>query len=237
MDTKHDNVNSPVHYVIAPGLEVIDVREALLEKLDFHYSDVPGLKPKSFQIDCWSRAWEYLTRIFFKNGLEDAKKAMYYLDTLINSMESKDIHSQDNNTDTLNKKPRTAEIAESVLYWHELCQGQGADIHKVRVLIKCTLEECCELIESLHLEEEIERPIFKGITQVQEILDTYEFKNQDHIVEAIDAAADITVTALGTLLFLTGSIESSLAALHKVNNSNYSKFDKAGNPIKNEWAK
>lgn len=74
-----DSVNSPNHYVIKPGLEVIDVREALLTKLresriHVDYED----------IDDWSRSWEYITRGFFKNGLEDFEKASYYLNRLIN---------------------------------------------------------------------------------------------------------------------------------------------------------
>ena len=38
--------------------------------------------------DCWSRSWEYLTRMWGKNGLEDAKKARFYLDRMIEKMES-----------------------------------------------------------------------------------------------------------------------------------------------------
>lgn len=72
---KFDNVNSPNHYCIKPGLEVIDVRDALLEKME----GVLTLK----QSDSWSRSWEYLTRAFLKNGVEDLKKAEFYLKKLI----------------------------------------------------------------------------------------------------------------------------------------------------------
>jgi hypothetical protein len=75
----YDFVNSPKHYQLFPGVEVIDVRRAIL-------AAVP--KGQSYYaIDCWSRAWEYLTRMWGKNGLEDAKKAETYLKWLIEEME------------------------------------------------------------------------------------------------------------------------------------------------------
>lgn len=75
-----DMVNSPPHYQLLPGVEVYDVRMALLEKME----DVPP-----GQVDDWSRAWEYLTRMWQKNGLEDAKKCRWYLDKLIEKMSDK----------------------------------------------------------------------------------------------------------------------------------------------------
>ena len=66
----NDNVNSPKHYMLKPGLEVKDVREAILEKLMKEGIVVPYV-----DIDDWSRAWEYLTRCFFKNGAEDIEKS------------------------------------------------------------------------------------------------------------------------------------------------------------------
>lgn len=74
-----DCVNSPSHYMLLPGVEVKDVRAAILSKL-----------PKGIDynaVDEWSRAWEYLTRMWGKNGLEDAKKARVYLDWLIKTLE------------------------------------------------------------------------------------------------------------------------------------------------------
>jgi len=71
-----DPVTKPSHYQLLPGVEVIDVRKALLDKMQpagwTHY-----------QSDCWSRSWEYLTRAMAKNGLEDLKKARTYLNWLI----------------------------------------------------------------------------------------------------------------------------------------------------------
>lgn len=72
-----DMINSPPHYQILPGVEVYDVRMAILEKVD-------GVSAQ--QIDDWSRAWEYLTRMWQKNGVEDAKKARWYLNKLIEKM-------------------------------------------------------------------------------------------------------------------------------------------------------
>lgn len=76
-----DNVNSPKHYKLSADLEVIDVRRAILDKLD-----IEGIVIPARDIDNWSRAWEYLTRMFFKNGKEDAEKAQYYLDALVADM-------------------------------------------------------------------------------------------------------------------------------------------------------
>ena len=75
-----DMVNSPPHYQIMPGVEVIDVRKGLMDK-------IPSNVPFS-QADDWSRSWEYITRMWGKNGLEDAKKCRFYLNRLIESMES-----------------------------------------------------------------------------------------------------------------------------------------------------
>ena len=75
-----DMVNNPPHYQIMPGVEVIDVRKGLMDK-------IPSNVPFS-QVDDWSRSWEYITRMWGKNGLEDAKKARFYLNRLIDAMES-----------------------------------------------------------------------------------------------------------------------------------------------------
>ena len=39
------------------------------------------------EVDDWSRTMEYILRMFDKNGLEDAKKAIWYLEKLIERME------------------------------------------------------------------------------------------------------------------------------------------------------
>jgi len=81
---EHDVVNSPSHYVLFDGVEVRDVRRAILTK----FCDEEGVPAR--QVDDWSRAWEYLTRMWGKNGLEDAKKARWYLDKLIDDLEKED---------------------------------------------------------------------------------------------------------------------------------------------------
>lgn len=74
-----DNVENPSHYQLLPGIEVYDIREAILSKLE---------DASPCEIDDWSRAWEYLTRMWGKNGLEDAKKARWYLNKLIERMDN-----------------------------------------------------------------------------------------------------------------------------------------------------
>lgn len=75
----HDAVNAPSHYALLPGVQVIDVRAAIFSKMP------EGLDYEV--VDCWSRSWEYLTRMWGKNGLEDAKKARFYLDRMIEKLE------------------------------------------------------------------------------------------------------------------------------------------------------
>lgn len=75
----NDNIENPSHYQILPGVEVINVRRALIDKIPSG-TDLNA-------VDEWSRAWEYLTRMWGKNGLEDAKKARVYLNWLIERME------------------------------------------------------------------------------------------------------------------------------------------------------
>lgn len=74
-----DMVHKPSHYQVLPGVEVIDIRKAILSKINS--------SPSLFAVDCWSRSWEYLTRMWGKNDLEDARKALVYLQWLIEEME------------------------------------------------------------------------------------------------------------------------------------------------------
>ena len=75
----NDMVNKPPHYQLLPGVEVYDVRLALLKKIE------PNTPFE--QVSDWDRASEYLLRMWQKNGLEDAKKARWYLNKLIEKME------------------------------------------------------------------------------------------------------------------------------------------------------
>lgn len=77
---QNDNVNKPSHYQVLPGVEVYDIRGAMMSKID---KSVPF-----DQVSDWDRASEYLFRMWGKNGLEDAKKARWYLNKLIEKMEA-----------------------------------------------------------------------------------------------------------------------------------------------------
>jgi hypothetical protein len=75
-----DLVNHPPHYQLRPGYEVYDLRQDLAAKAAQH--DVPY-----DQYSDWDRALEYLLRMWGKNEVEDAKKARWYLNKLIEKLE------------------------------------------------------------------------------------------------------------------------------------------------------
>lgn len=77
----YDNVQKPKHYQLLPGVEVIDVRRALLAKVDG--MDNP---PSAFAVNCWDRALEYTIRAWEKNGVEDLEKAVTYLQWCIGEL-------------------------------------------------------------------------------------------------------------------------------------------------------
>lgn len=66
-----DNVVSPNHYVTDKGFEVFDVQEAFIHEL------------KGMAASYWCNVVKYILRFQKKNGVEDLKKARYYLDKLI----------------------------------------------------------------------------------------------------------------------------------------------------------
>lgn len=70
----NDPVNHPTHY-IRNGMETIDVIEAFTSNL------------KGMEAVCTANALKYLCRWKEKNGLEDLKKAQWYLDRLIDKLE------------------------------------------------------------------------------------------------------------------------------------------------------
>ena len=70
-----DNVNSPSHYTQA-GIECIDAIEASMTKEEFK-----GYLKGNIQ--------KYVWRYELKNGVEDVKKAQWYLNRLVSEMESK----------------------------------------------------------------------------------------------------------------------------------------------------
>ena len=67
----HDQINSPKHYTQG-NIEVIDFIED--QGLGYHAGNVI----------------KYVSRYRYKNGLEDLKKARWYLDRLIESIERQD---------------------------------------------------------------------------------------------------------------------------------------------------
>lgn len=73
-----DNVNHPKHYQSKSGLETIDVIEAFTEDL------VGGEATNTGNV------LKYMCRWKSKNGLEDLKKAKWYLDRLIGIVEKHD---------------------------------------------------------------------------------------------------------------------------------------------------
>lgn len=70
-----DMVNHPSHYMSETGLEAIDVIEAFTFDL------------KGIEAVCTGNALKYLCRWKSKNGVEDLKKAQWYLNRLIKHVE------------------------------------------------------------------------------------------------------------------------------------------------------
>jgi hypothetical protein len=71
-----DMVDKPPHYNNST-IECIDAMSAMAEGCD-----IP-----SHEAYCWQNCFKYLWRWPYKNGLEDLKKARWYLDRLIQKVE------------------------------------------------------------------------------------------------------------------------------------------------------
>ena len=71
-----DPVNHPEHYISETGLETIDVIEAFTFDL------------KGIEAVCTANILKYICRWKNKNGLQDLKKAQWYLNRLIDRVES-----------------------------------------------------------------------------------------------------------------------------------------------------
>jgi hypothetical protein len=84
----YDTVEKPKHYMLFEdqGIEVRDVIEKLVSKLDDHVGIEVPYSPL-FTPD-YVQMMQYLMRFMDKNGVEDLKKARWYLDKLIASYES-----------------------------------------------------------------------------------------------------------------------------------------------------
>ena len=67
----NDNIIRPNHYASDKGFEVFDVQEAFIHEL------------KGMSANYWCNIVKYILRFQKKNGVEDLKKAKYYLEKLI----------------------------------------------------------------------------------------------------------------------------------------------------------
>lgn len=81
----HDPVEKPKHYMLfeEEGIEVRDVIEKLVDKMPTHY-----VTRNSLFVPDYVQMMQYLMRFMDKNGIEDLKKARWYLDKMIASYES-----------------------------------------------------------------------------------------------------------------------------------------------------
>jgi hypothetical protein len=77
----YDIISKPKHYMLfeKEGIEVRDVIEKLVDKLENNY---PTPKSNLFTSD-YVQLMQYLMRFMDKNGVEDLKKARWYLDKMI----------------------------------------------------------------------------------------------------------------------------------------------------------
>jgi len=82
--TSYDVISKPKHYMLFEdqGIEVRDVLEKLCEKLQ-NTLPYPG-NSSLFESD-YVQLMQYLMRFMDKNGVEDLKKARWYLDKMIES--------------------------------------------------------------------------------------------------------------------------------------------------------
>nr|DAN55302.1 MAG TPA: nucelotide kinase [Caudoviricetes sp.] len=71
----NDNVNKPSHYISESGIEALDVIDA--------FKPCPEYKAGFF----WGNVVKYVLRFHKKNGIEDLKKAEFYLKRLIEELE------------------------------------------------------------------------------------------------------------------------------------------------------
>ena len=73
----NDNIIRPNHYASGKGFEVFDVQEAFIHEL------------KGMSASYWCNIVKYILRFQKKNGVEDLKKAKYYLEKLIEAESEK----------------------------------------------------------------------------------------------------------------------------------------------------
>ena len=87
-EPQYDVISKPKHYMLfeEEGIEVRDVIERLVVKIDGNLEEYIPL----FTAD-YVQMMQYLMRFMDKNGVEDLKKARWYLDKLIDSYDKPDI--------------------------------------------------------------------------------------------------------------------------------------------------
>lgn len=99
--TDHDSVHKPKHYMLfkydelykyEEGVEVRDVIEKLVDKIHnaIKQDDYPQGYSKPMFVADYVQLMQYLMRFMDKNGLEDLKKARWYLDKLIDAYDEPD---------------------------------------------------------------------------------------------------------------------------------------------------
>jgi hypothetical protein len=80
-----DYVNAPPHYMLIEDFEVKDLMKLLLDRIEtssvVHFSH--------FQSSCYKEAVQYLVRCMNKNGIEDIRKAQYYINEVLKLEDSK----------------------------------------------------------------------------------------------------------------------------------------------------
>lgn len=81
----YDVVSKPKHYMLfeEQGIEVRDVLEKLVEKIQLEGPAWGG--HSGMFISDYVQLMQYLMRFMDKNGVEDLKKARWYLDKMIES--------------------------------------------------------------------------------------------------------------------------------------------------------
>jgi hypothetical protein len=87
----YDTVSKPKHYMLFEdqGIEVRDVIEKLVWKIKMDTDrNVPDWEMTPLFDSDYTQMMQYLMRFMDKNGVEDLKKARWYLDKLIEAYES-----------------------------------------------------------------------------------------------------------------------------------------------------
>lgn len=85
-NTEFDSVNRPKHYLLFPEYN-IEVRDLMLKLA----KDLDSKNFNGLLISDYIQAMQYLLRWHNKNGVEDIKKALWYLNKIVESLESEDI--------------------------------------------------------------------------------------------------------------------------------------------------